>query len=425
MASEVPLPNRFESMGRRVVVTGMGLVTPLGTRVSEVWRRLCAGESGIRPLDDRPDWREVRTRAGGPCCEFSSEPYLPSHEAKKLDLSSLFALAAASDAIADSGLDTAAINPYRVGVVVGCGVGGLREYEIGIESLRVKGPRKISPFTLLKCTPHSTAAHISIKFGLRGTSYTVNSACASAAHAIGNALTLIRAGDADVVVTGGTEAAYTTTGLAGFGVMRALSHWEGDPRGASRPFDRDRTGFVLAEGAGMLVLESLEHAQSRRAEILAEVIGWGSTSDAFHIAQPEPTGIGAAEAMTLCLNDSKVAATDVDYINAHGTGTLLGDIAETLAFKKTFGEHAKKLSISSTKSQIGHLLGGSGGVELIFSILALRDGIVPPTINLDNPDPDCDLDYTPNVARERSVNVAISNSFGFGGHNVVLAVRKM
>ena len=329
------------------------------------------------------------------------------------------------DAVKDSGIDFSKYDPFRCGVTIGSGIGGLAELENQHERLLTKGPDKVSAFTIPKIITNSASGLVSIQWGLRGPNECIVTACASAANSIGKAFRAIQYGEADVMITGGTEAALTRLGVAGFAAMRALSERNDDPARASRPFDRDRDGFVLSEGAGILVLEELEHAKARGANIYGELIGYGMSADGGHITQPDKDGIGAVHAMRLAVRDAGLDPSDIDYINAHGTSTPLGDAAETMAIKSVFGCHANKLSVSSTKSQLGHLLGASGGVELIFSILAIRDGVVPPTINYETPDPACDLDYTPNQARQRPLTVAMSNSFGFGGHNGSLVVSRL
>jgi 3-oxoacyl-[acyl-carrier-protein] synthase II len=408
-------------MKRRVVVTGIGAVTTLGCEVERLWTRVCSGESGIGPLK-RIDFSAYRVRFGGEISDWSTDGYIPPKDAKKLDLFAQFALVAAIDAVKDSGIDFTKEDPFRCGTLLGVGIGGLREFETQHERILNRGPDKVSPFTIPKLIANAACGHISIKFGLRGPNGTIITACASATNAIGESLKAIQYDDADIIVTGGAESAVTPLGVAGFAAMRALSTRNDDPTRASRPFDLNRDGFVLSEGAGILVLEELEHAKARGAEIYGEVLGYGVCADAGHITQPDQNGTGAAYAMSMALNTAGLNPTDVGYINAHGTSTPLGDAAETKAVKKVFGEHAHSVSVSSTKSQLGHLLGASGGVELILSMLALRDGVIPPTINLDNPDPACDLDYTPNQARERKVTKAMSNSFGFGGHNGSLVI---
>jgi 3-oxoacyl-[acyl-carrier-protein] synthase II len=408
-------------MKRRVVVTGMGAVTSLGRRVEEVWTRVCNGESGIRPLQ-RFDASAYRVRFGGEIADWSPAGYIEPRDEKKLDRFTQFALVAGTDAVCDSGIDYAKEDPFRCGVMVGSGIGGLYELEVQFRRLFEKGPDKVSAFTIPKLIANAASGQLSIQWGLRGPNAAIVTACASATNCIGDAMRTIQCGDADVMITGGSEAALTHMGLAGFAAMRALSERNDDPAGASRPFDRDRDGFVLSEGAGVLVLEELEHAKARGARIYAEMLGYGMSADGGHITQPDKDGTGAAHAMALAVKNAQVDPSEVEYINAHGTSTPLGDQAESTAIKSVFKEHAYKLSVSSTKSQLGHLLGASGGVELIFSILAVRDGVIPPTINYQTPDPVCDLDYTPNQARQRKISVAMSNSFGFGGHNGSLVV---
>jgi 3-oxoacyl-[acyl-carrier-protein] synthase II len=409
------------SSSRRVVVTGLGVVTSLSRKVEDLWTRLCNGESGVH-LIERFDCTRFRSRFGGEVSNWSTDGYLPAKDAKRLDRFTQFAVVGATDAVRDSGLDFSKEAPYRCGVIFGSGIGGLEELEEQCRRLLEKGPERVSAFTIPKLMANAASGQISIQFGLRGPSEAVVTACASASNAIGEAFRMIRRGDLDVVVTGGSEAAVTPLGLSGFGAMRALSERNDDPTKASRPFDAGRDGFVLSEGAGVLVIEELEHARRRGAIVHAELLGYGASADAGHITQPDKEGTGAAKAMWDALQDSEVNAADVGYINAHGTSTPLGDLAETAAIKSVFKESARAVSISSTKSQLGHLLGASGGVELVVAVLSLRDGLIPPTINYETPDPDCDLDYTPNKAREQKISVAMSNSFGFGGHNASLVV---
>lgn len=411
-------------MKRRVVVTGLGAVTALGRQVAGIWTRVLNGESGIAPLRSF-DTAAFRVRFGGEVADFSPQGYIEPRDEKKLDRFTQFALVAAVDAVKDSGIDFSKYDPFRCGVTIGSGIGGLAELETQHERLLTKGPDKVSAFTIPKIITNSASGLVSIQWGLRGPNECIVTACASAANSIGKAFRAIQYGEADVMITGGTEAAVTRLGVAGFAAMRALSERNDDPTRASRPFDRDRDGFVLSEGAGILILEELEHAKARGAIIYAELIGYGMSADGSHITQPDKDGIGAAQAMRLAVQDAGIDPADVDYINAHGTSTPLGDAAETTAIKSVFGCHAHKISVSSTKSQLGHLLGASGGIELIFSILAIRDGVVPPTINYETPDPACDLDYTPNQARQRPLQVAMSNSFGFGGHNGSLVVSRL
>jgi 3-oxoacyl-[acyl-carrier-protein] synthase II len=406
-------------MKRRVVITGLGVVSPLGCDLEDVWVRVCNGESGIRAIED-DDFSHFRSRIGGKVLNWSCDGYLPVKEAKRLDRFAQFAVVAAIDAVKHSGLDTSREDPYRCGVIIGSGVGGLREIEVQHTRLLEKGPDKVSAFTIPKMMLNAASGHVSIQFGLRGPNAGVATACASASNAMADAVKAIQYGEAEVIITGGSEAAVTPMGMSAFCALRALSERNDDPARASRPFDKDRDGFVLSEGAGILVFEELEHAKQRRATIFAEMLGCGVSADGGHITQPDPNGIGAAKAMELALKDARISPADVDYINAHGTSTPLGDKAETQAIKSVFGENAKSVSVSSTKSQLGHSLGASGGIEMALSVLALNRGLAPPTINYETPDPDCDLDYTPNVPRERKINIVMSNSFGFGGHNVSL-----
>jgi 3-oxoacyl-[acyl-carrier-protein] synthase II len=403
-------------MKRRVVVTGLGVVTSLGSRVDEMWTRVTNGESGVHLLR-LFDATRFRVRFGGEVVDFATEGYIEPKEAKRLDRFTQFAMVAGIDAVKDSGLEFSREDPFRCGVILGSGIGGLREIETQHTRLLEKGPEKVSAFTIPKLMVNAASGQLSIQYGLRGPNAAVATACASATNAIGDAYKTIQYDDADVMITGGTEAAVTPMGISGFGAMRALSERNDDPEGASRPFDADRDGFVLAEGAGLLVLEELEHARRRGARIYAEMLGYGASADGGHITQPDPEGIGAAKAMVLALKDAGVNPSDVGYINAHGTSTTLGDEAETKAIKSVFKEDAYKVSVSSTKSQLGHLLGASGGVELVIAVKTLCEGVIPPTINYHTPDPNCDLDYTPNQARPRKVSVVMSNSFGFGGHN--------
>ncbi len=411
-------------MKRRVVVTGLGVVTSLSLKVEDLWQRVLRGESGIHPLR-LFDTSRFKVRFGGDVYDWDPSGYLSAKDAKRLDRFTQFALVAGIDAVRDSGLDFSREDPFRCGVILGSGIGGLHEIEAQHLRLIEKGPDKVSAFTIPKLMVNAASGYVSIQYGLRGPNTAVATACASAANAIGDAFKTIQYGEADIMVTGGTEAAITEMGIAGFSNMKALSERNDEPVKASRPFDLDRDGFVLSEGAGLLVIEELEHAKARGAKIYAELLGYGASADGGHITQPDENGTGAANAMGRALADGGVPPEQIAYINAHGTSTPLGDQAETKAVKKIFGEHARRLSISSTKSQLGHLLGASGGVELILTILAVRDGIVPPTINLDTPDPQCDLDYTPNHARQRDIAVAMSNSFGFGGHNASLVVGRL
>jgi 3-oxoacyl-[acyl-carrier-protein] synthase II len=408
---------------RRVVITGMGVVCPLGVEVDAFWDRLIAGESGIRPIA-RFDPSRFDVHFGGECAEFEPTRWIDRREVKRLDRFAQFALAAAIDAVKDAGLDLARLDADRFGVILGSGIGGLTELEDQHHRLIEKGPDRVSAFTIPKLMVNAASGTLSIFFGARGPSTAVATACASAANAMGDALRTIQYDQADVLITGGTEAALTPLGLAAFAAMKALSTRNDDPARASRPFDRGRDGFVMGEGAGIVVFEELEHARKRGARILAEVLGFGMSGDACHITQPDEGGRGAAMAMSKALADARLAPDAVDYINAHGTSTPLGDIAETVAVKHVFGPHAKQLTISSTKSAIGHLLGASGGVEMVATVKAVRQGVAPPTINLADPDPQCDLDYVPNHPRDVKIRVAMSNSFGFGGHNASLVIGR-
>ncbi|MCA9238031.1 MAG: beta-ketoacyl-ACP synthase II [Planctomycetales bacterium] len=411
-------------MKRRVVITGTGLVTPLGSKVEEVWSRCLAGESGIGPLT-LFDPAEYKVKFAGQVRDWTTDGYIDAREAKRVDRFTQFALVAGIDAVAESGIDFAKEDPFRCGAIIGSGIGGLNEIEEQERRLILKGPERVSAFTIPKLMLNAASGHLSIRFALRGPNYAVATACASATNAMGDAFKAIQYDDADIMVTGGAEAAVTPIGLSGFANMKALSARNDDPQRASRPFDADRDGFVLSEGAGILVFEELEHAKARGANILAEVLGYGSSADAGHITQPDGEGAGAGRAMSGALRDAKLNPDDIDYINAHGTSTPLGDKAETIAVKRVFEDHAYKVNVSSTKSQLGHLLGASGGVELILSVLALREQTCPPTINLDTPDPACDLNYTPNTPQQRSIQRVMSNSFGFGGHNASIVAGKL
>ena len=412
-------------MTRRVVVTGLGLITSLGLDVDVFWKRLLAGESGISAIQSF-DVSEYSVRIAGEIKDFNPEAYLDKREARHLDRFAQMGVAAAVKAVADSGLDLKNLaDPFRAGAIVGSGIGGLAEFEEQHQRLLEKGPGRVSPFMVPKLMINACAGQISIVYGIRGPNMGVANACASANNAIGQAFWIVKDGEADIMVTGGAEAALTPMGLAGFCSARALSERNDDPTHASRPFDRHRDGFVLSEGAGIVVLEEYEHAKSRGATLYAEIIGFGMSGDGLHIVQPDPEGAGAAGAMRAMLKDAGLAPDAVDYINAHGTATGLGDVAETKAIKSVFGDHARTLAISSTKSSIGHLLGASGGVEFVATALALRDQVAPPTINLETPDPECDLDYVPLHPRPMKITRAASNSFGFGGHNASLLLQKI
>lgn len=408
---------------RRVVITGLGAVTPFGVGVDLFWDSLIEGRCGLSRIS-LFDTEGFSVRIGGECRNFDAAAHLDRKLIKRLDRFSQFALVATKEAFQDSGLDMNREDPRRIAVVFGTGIGGLNELEQQQTRFLTKGPSKVSAFMIPKMMPNAASGNISIAYGAQGPSIAVTSACASATSAMGEALRHIRHGVADVVFTGGSEAALTPLAISAFGSMKALSCRNDDPASASRPFDRDRDGFVLAEGAGSLIFEELVHAQRRGATICGEVIGFGGTADAEHITQPSEEGNCAAEAMRLALVDAGITPEQVDYINAHGTSTPLGDLAETKAIKNVFGDWARKLVVSSTKSAVGHTLGASGGIELIASLRALAHAVVPPTINLDNPGEGCDLDYCPNVSQDRRMSIAMSNSFGFGGHNACIVIKR-
>ena len=411
-------------MTRRVVITGLGLITSLGQEVEGFWKRLLAGESGVSRIESF-DPSRYSVRIAGEIKDFNPEAWLDKRVARHMDRFAQMAVASAVQAVKDAGLDLAKEDPFRVGAIVGSGIGGLKELEEQHTRLLEKGPMRVSPFMVPKLMINAAAGQISILYGIKGPNAGVANACASANNAIAQALWTIELDEADVMIAGGSEAALTPMGLAGFCSARALSTRNDEPARASRPFDRDRDGFVLSEGAGIVVLEEYEHARARGARVYAEFIGFGMSGDGCHIVQPDPEGRGAAAAMSQMLKDGRAEADSVDYINAHGTGTPLGDVSETKAIKTVFGEHARRLAISSTKSSVGHLLGASGGVEFIATVLAIRDQVAPPTINLENPDPECDLDYVPLVPRPMKIRRAASNSFGFGGHNASLLIQKV
>jgi len=406
---------------RRVVITGLGTVNPLAHDVGAFWKALLAGASGIGPITQF-DTSAFRVHFGGEVKNHSLDGHLDPKAARRLDRFAQFAMLASIEAMNDGGLDVAKEDPYRCGVILGSGIGGLNEYEEQHSTYLERGPSRISPFVIPKMIPNSAAGNVSIHFGMAGPNTAVSTACASASNAIADAFRAIQYDSADVMLCGGAEAAITPMGLGGFCASRALSQRNDDPAGASRPFDKERDGFVLSEGAGMAVLEELDHARKRGATIHAELLGVGCTADAYHVTAPHPEGAGAQKAMELALRDARLNPSDVQYVNAHGTSTELGDVGETQAIKKAFGEQARRLAISSTKSMIGHLLGASGGVALVACVMSLRHRIVHPTINLQHPDPLCDLDYVPKRAREMRVTNILANSFGFGGHNCTLAV---
>ncbi len=408
---------------RRVVVTGLGMITPVGNTVTETWGNILKGKSGISLLEHF-DTSDFSVRIGGSIKNLVLDNYITKKEQKKMDPFIHYGIAAGVQAIEDSGLNTNQ-NPERIGVAIGSGIGGLPGIEKGAALIHSGGPKKISPFYVPSNIINMISGHLSIMYGLKGPNFSIVTACTTGTHNIGDAARLIEYGDADVMVAGGAEMATSRTGLAGFAAARALSTRNEEPEAASRPWDKDRDGFVLSDGAGVMVLEELEFAKKRGAKIYAELLGYGMSADAFHMTAPSKNGEGATLCMKNALKNGKLSIDEVDYINAHGTSTPAGDIAETTAIKNVFMNDAKKLAISSTKSMIGHLLGAAGGVEAIFSVLAIRDQVAPPTINLENQDPECDLDYVPNNPREMKIDVSLSNSFGFGGTNGSLIFRKL
>jgi len=411
-----------EKKNRRVVITGIGLVTPLGIGIEENWQALIEGRSGIGPIT-RFDASSYQTRFAGEVKNFNPEDFLPKKEARKLDLFLQFALAASQMAMEDARLTISDEESPRAGAIMGCGLGGLTTIESSHITLLKEGPKKISPFFIPVIIGNMAPGLMSIRHNAKGPNLSIQTACAAGTHAIGVAFHMIRDGIIDIALTGGVEAVITAMAIAGFNAMRALSTRNDAPEKASRPFDKERDGFVLSEGAAVLILEEAERALSRGASIYAEVIGFGLTSDAYHMTAPAPEGEGAARCMQMALDDAGIRPEDVDYINAHGTSTDLNDRFETMAIKTVFGSHAYKLAVSSTKSMTGHLLGAAGGVEAAYTALTIKRGIIPPTINYEYPDPDCDLDYVPNVARRATVKVALSNSFGFGGTNATIVMK--
>lgn len=407
----------------RVVVTGLGAVTPLGNSVQEFWEGLQQGRSGIARVASF-DPSDFSSQIAGEVKGFDPEKFIEPKECKRMDRFVQFAVVGSQLAVDDAALDLSHEDLNRIGVYIGSGIGGIATMESQKETMMAKGPRRISPFLIPMMIVNIASGLVSMRFGIKGPNSCCATACATGNHAIGDAFRIIQRGEADVMIAGGSEAAITPLGFGGFCSMKALSCRNDEPERASRPFDKDRDGFVMGEGAGVVVLESLEHARARGAKIYAEVVGYGMTGDAHHITAPAPEGEGAQRAMKAALKDAGLQTTDVDYINAHGTSTELNDQLETMAIKKVFGDHAYQLVVSSTKSMTGHLLGAAGGVEMIATILALHHGVIPPTANHENPGEGCDLDYCPIQARKKDIRVAISNSFGFGGHNAVLAAKK-
>ena len=400
------------------------MITPLGNNVSETWESILKGRSGIAPLDHF-DTTDFTVRIGGSVKDLALDDYIPRKDQRKMDPFIHYGIAAGVQAIEDSGLDLDKEDTNRIGVAIGSGIGGLPGIEKGVELFHSGGPRRISPFYVPSNIINMISGHLSIMYGFKGPNFSIVTACTTGTHNIGDAARLIEYGDAEVMVAGGAEMATSRTGLAGFAAARALSTRNDEPELASRPWDKDRDGFVLSDGAGVMVLEEYEFAKKRGAKIYAELIGYGMSADAFHMTAPSENGQGAASCMQNALRNGKITSNDIHYINAHGTSTPAGDIAETIAVKTVFEDNAKKIAVSSTKSMIGHLLGAAGGVEAIFSVLAIRDQIAPPTINLENQDPECDLDYVPNVAREMKIETTLSNSFGFGGTNGSLIFKQV
>ena len=403
-------------MKRRVVVTGLGMVTPLGTGVEKNWEALCAGKSGIGPIT-KFDASEYKSRIAGEVTDFKSEDFMDKQQIRRFDIFIHYGVASARMAMEDSGLKIDSENSHRIGCITGSGLGGLSTIENYHKILMKKGPGRISPFFIPGIIPNMLPGQISIEFGARGPNTSIETACAASCHAVGESFRLIQEGYADAMITGGSEAVITPLAFAGFCSMKALSTRNDEPEKASRPFEKDRDGFIIGEGAGILIIEEMNHALERGADIYAEVSGYGLSGDAYHVSAPDPEGVGAISCMAMAIETAGLKPEDVDYINAHGTSTQLNDLSETKAVKSLFGDHAYKLAISSTKSMTGHLLGGTGGIEAVYSVLAIKEGMIPPTINYETPDPECDLDYVPNKSRKTDVKVAMSNSFGFGGTN--------
>ena len=411
---------------RRVVVTGLGIVSPVGSKIDKAWGNILAGNSGINVIsDDLFDTSDFSVKIAGNVDDFAIDEYIKRKDQKKMDPFIHYGIGAGTDALADANFEVTEENAPRTGVIVGSGIGGLGTIEKNYGIYLEKGPRRISPFFVPSSIVNMVAGNLSIMHGLKGHNISPVSACATATHSIGDAARMISYGDADAFLCGGAEMGSTPLGIGGFAAARALSTRNDDPSGASRPWDKDRDGFVLGDGSGVIMLEEYETAKARGAEIYCELVGFGMSSDAYHMTSPSTDGEGAARCMQHALNDAGLNAEDIDYINAHGTSTPAGDVAETIAMKRALGDYAKKVAISSTKSMTGHLLGAAGGIEAIFSILAIRDQVLPPTINMDNQDPDCDLDYVPNTAREAKIDIAMSNSFGFGGTNGTLIFKKI
>ena len=416
-------PGKQASLKRRIVITGIGAVTPLGNSAQDTWKAICSGQSGIGRIT-KFDATGHKTQIAGELKNFDALNYVSNKELRRLDNFIVYALAAAGMAVSDAKLSINETNAERVGVIIGSAIGGLGTMARAADAILSGGPRKVSPFAIPAALANLAAGHVSIRFGAKGPISCPATACSSGTNAIGDAMRIICGGYADVMIAGGADAAVTPLGVAGFNAMRAISVRNDEPEKASRPFDRDRDGFVMGEGSGIVILEELTFALKRGARIYAEVVGYGSTSDAYHMAIPPPGHEGAARCMSAALQDASIKPAEIDYINAHGTSTPPNDLYETQAIKKVFGKHSSSLAVSSTKSMTGHLLGAAGAVEAIISAMSIYEGIIPPTINLDNPDPACDLDYVPNKAREKNIDTAMSNTFGFGGVNAVLIFRK-
>lgn len=411
-------------MKRRVVVTGLGIISPIGCAVDIFWGNLIKGKSGIGPLTHF-DATQYESRIAGEVKDFAPHPFISSKDARRMERFVQFSVTAAKNAIDDSGLDVSKEDPYRIGVLVGSGIGSLRIIEEQHKVILEKGPSRVTPFLIPMLIVNMAAGHISIMMGVKGPNLCTTTACASGSHAIGEAMRIVQYGDADVMIAGGTESCISALGIGGFCALKALSTRNNEPERASRPFDKERDGFVMAEGCGIVILEELEHAKKRNARIYGEIVGYGMTGDAYHMTAPDPEGEGAARCMANALKDANLKPEEISYINAHGTSTPLNDKIESLAIKKVFGNFAKKVAVSSTKSMLGHQLGAAGAVELVICCLSIERNIIPPTINYENPDPDCDLDYVPNKARQAKVNVCLSNSLGFGGHNATLCIKKI
>lgn len=408
---------------RRVVVTGLGVISPVGNKIPDFWKALAEGKSGVTKLtkfDPAPFTSQIAAEVKN----FDPTPYIPAKELRRMDIFVQYAMVAFKEMLNDSGLDMSREDPFMVGVLVGSGIGGLHTIEQQYKNYLEKGPSRISPFLIPMLIVNMASGQISITLGAKGPNYSVVTACASGNHAIGGAFHIIKKGEADLMITGGAEGCITPLGFGGFCAAKALSTRNNEPERACRPFDKERDGFIMGEGAGIILLEEEKHAKKRGAKIYAEITGYGMSSDAYHMTAPDPDGSGAAQSMKNALGDAGIKPKEVSYINAHGTSTQLNDKVETLAIKKVFGDYAKKVPISSTKSETGHLLGAAGGIEAIASCLAIKENLIPPTINYEFPDPECDLDYVPNQARKAKVNVALSNSLGFGGHNATLIFKK-